>query len=435
MFDRYFNSIFSQDDTLTLKKQQGEDSKNRGQAVELMYKYQQYHNIIKEKRYVLRGSKLCCQYGTKPAQLDCIGDNGIMMVGHPVLTTISCTTENIHDFGACLCPEENYRGRLPMTIADDCTLKKPVEGNVFMHECIPLISDKQMWQQVDESTLILVQDKGYIPMLTASAVLACGYGGIIIIKEVLENNSEKNDSVIEYITLELLKKLGWEEIQCGYKSRKDDTPSPRDDMKTVIDRLHRAINQDDIEKIKDLFYRFEINSKKRICAFFAECSAETSDGKGLVERAVTKGDVKKLKIKYLFSGDPTRERLKKWFDDNRAYGYKYRGGGIIQLTWNYNYKDFYQWMLDEFNIKDDDILDWGAEHVAATYPWESGVFFWDQNNLNEIADGIVDGDDTKGIKAITDVVNLYMSDDEKKIRADKFKIWWEAFTEIEGGSH
>ena len=177
------------------------------------------------------------------------------------------------------------------------------------------------------------------------------------------------------MTLSKFNSLGWAQIHSGYV-RPDGTDSPHTDLTSVISRKLRPMNQSDVTTINALFNRYEINTKTRISAFFAQCEEECNSGERMVEGA---GD--------LGGGAVNRTNLHKWFVDNHAYGYKYRGAGAIQLTWkDWNYIPFQSWMNTEFGISDNNILDIGTEHVAFNYPWHAAVFYWNRDNLNRLAD-------------------------------------------------
>jgi predicted chitinase len=211
-----------------------------------------------------------------------------------------------------------------------------------------------------------------------------------------------------YVTLEQMIELGWKELHCGYIDTSTGKDSPLNDMTSEITRKTRKIKQGDVDKINALFNKYQINTKKRIVAFFAECSAETGNGIRFLEAAGTK--------KVPLIGTSTRTNINKWFDDNKLYGSKYRGAGAIQITWDYHYKDFEIWMKKEFKKTDSDITKKGAEYVAMSYPWEAAVFYWSKNNLNSKAD-------TGNIHAVTAVVNQDMSNDEYKKREDAYDTW------------
>lgn len=202
IFDKYENFIYLNDGTLSKEEEEEEEKKRQEQLCELMYEYQQYKGIIKQQQYVLRGSKLQCQYGTRRVLLDCLEDYGICKSGLPFLTTQDCKIENIHNFGSCLCPEENYLGRLPMTVERDKygNVAKKASCNVFSHICVPLIDEEHGWRQIDTDLLVAVNAQGYAPMLLDNAVLVCQYGGIITIEEVpmVEVNEDEQGKIITF---------------------------------------------------------------------------------------------------------------------------------------------------------------------------------------------------------------------------------------------
>lgn len=215
-----------------------------------------------------------------------------------------------------------------------------------------------------------------------------------------------------YVTLEQMKKLGWTKIHCGYVNIHTGEDSPPEDMTSEIKRKHRDINQNDIDKINALLEECKINTKKRIVAFFAECSAESGNGIGFLEQAGND--------EHPLEGPATRTKLDKWFKKYTGYGPKYRGAGAIQLTWEGQYKEFEAWMEDREKT-DSNITKKGAEYVAMNYPWEAAVFFWTKTNLNSKADS---GD----IHKVTAVVNKYMKPDEYQKRKDAYDLWMKNYT-------
>lgn len=60
-------------------------------------------------------------------------------------------------------------------------------------------------------------------------------------------------------------------------------------------------------------------------------------------------------------------------------GWMYRGRGLIQLTGKKNYKNFAKWVGNDKILDDPDL-------VASEYAVHSAVFYWDKNNLNNVAD-------------------------------------------------
>jgi predicted chitinase len=167
-------------------------------------------------------------------------------------------------------------------------------------------------------------------------------------------------------------------MQCGFIRVSNGTDSPHTDLVSVIDRKYRPISQEDITTINTLFNKYAINTKRRICAFFAQCEVESAKGERMVERAHTPQNP--------LIGDVNRTNLHNWFNAHTDYGHKYRGAGAIQLTWEENYEAFKKWMNTEFGINDNNITGIGTEHVAFNYPWHSAVFFWAWRGLNSLAD-------------------------------------------------
>lgn len=128
------------------------------------------------------------------------------------------------------------------------------------------------------------------------------------------------------------------------------------------------------------------------------------------------------------SAAATRANIEQWFNTNKKYGATYRGAGAIQLTWKDNYTAFKDWMVSNFQINDPDILNLGAEYVAFTYPWEAAVFFWDNNNINNVADTMNLTYTVGDVKPITAIVNLKMTAAEYQKREDCYKDWMTNYT-------
>lgn len=216
----------------------------------------------------------------------------------------------------------------------------------------------------------------------------------------------------EFLSLEQFKNLGFDKLYDGYVDDITGLPSPLDDMTSAIHRTTRDTNQDDVDKINSFLDKYQINTKERVSAFFAEVSAETGNGKKFIEGAGTAEKPVERPI--------NRTNLNKWFDDNKKYGAKYRGGGAIQLTWDHHYIGFEEWMKTEFGIQDSNITGLGAEYVALNYTWEAAAYFWDKSNLNAQAD-------TGNIHNVTYVVNSEMTDAEYKLRKIAYDKWMKEY--------
>ena len=112
-----------------------------------------------------------------------------------------------------------------------------------------------------------------------------------------------------------------------------------------------------------------IDTPEEEAHFLAQCAKETNYGKWL----------KEIGGKEYFS--------------KKEYGYKYRGAGYIQLTWDYNYKSFAKAMGDDL------IYTEGADYVAAHYAWQAAGWFWSKKKMNaRIAEGASVKDITKVVK-------------------------------------
>lgn len=89
----------------------------------------------------------------------------------------------------------------------------------------------------------------------------------------------------------------------------------------------------------------------------------------------------------------TTEYGSKSYFASKPYGYKYRGGGYIQLTWDYNYQSFGNY------VGDSNVYSKGADYVGEYYAWKASGWFWMKNNLNAKIDNGAD------VTAVTRVVN------------------------------
>ena len=151
---------------------------------------------------------------------------------------------------------------------------------------------------------------------------------------------------------------------------------------------------------------YDINTPQRIAAFMAECAHESINFTAIKENLNYKAD---QLIKIWPSHFPTYE-IAQQFDHkpeaiaNRVYanrmgngdeasgdGWKYIGRGVIQLTGKYEYQKF----ADSLSISLGDACTYLETFEGCV---QSACFFWEQNELNTIADR---GD----IVAITKVIN------------------------------
>jgi len=123
------------------------------------------------------------------------------------------------------------------------------------------------------------------------------------------------------------------------------------------------------EECNNVLNKYDIDTPEEKAHFFAQCAYESNYGLWLTEL-----------------GDKT-------YFSNKDYGYKYRGAGYIQLTWDYNYRDF------SIAMDDDEIYNQGADYVAKNYAWRAAGWFWSMNDINNrIENGISVMDVTEIVK-------------------------------------
>lgn len=375
--------------------------------LERMNSFSLYYGKENYTKYVVEGSIIGCTYGLEKTRIGITKDHAVLDEnGNAILTCSDCVAgENVYNFGICCSPK--------VKSSDTITIVRPapfVNRIVTGPKCMLVLTTK--WIQDKAHTHIWNHDtKQYEEVLMSKATLTCLYGqGLITIQEISNSSNIK-----EYVNLTIMNTMGWKKIHCGYVVADTGEDSPVNDKTSVIVRKHRNIDQTDIDKLNLLFNKFDITTKNRICAFFAECSAETENGIGMVEQSGT-------------SEEATRANIEQWFDNNKKYEAKYRGGGAIQLTSDYNYMGFANWMSINFEIDDPDIINVGTEHVAFTYPWETAVFFWDRENLNSLADAMNTTYTPEDLRPITAVVNKKMSEDEYQKRESAYKKWMMNYT-------
>ena len=125
-----------------------------------------------------------------------------------------------------------------------------------------------------------------------------------------------------------------------------------------------------VNDLNTTMQKANINSINLAAHFLAQCAVETNYGMWLTEL-----------------GDES------YFNKN-GYGCKYRGAGYIQLTWDFNYKSFAEYMGDP------QIYEQGADYVADNYAWSAAGWFWTNYNINSVISG-------NNVDAVTSIVNYY----------------------------
>ena len=143
--------------------------------------------------------------------------------------------------------------------------------------------------------------------LTMLSTLLCTRGGVITIKVHGQIYLDANMMLVTnelFITIDQLLLLGWNNI-----------------------------TQESVDELNRVLVKYEINSVERIRHFLAQCMKETGRGACLREREYIKWS--------------SQAEYEDFFNKNTAYGYKYRGAGYLQLTWDYAYLAFATYMIKQ----------------------------------------------------------------------------------------
>jgi len=146
-----------------------------------------------------------------------------------------------------------------------------------------------------------------------------------------------------------------------------------------------------------LLPEYEINTRKRIAAFIAQCAHESGGFTVLQENLNYRWQtLRKIFPKY-FPDDATAQRYaslknKQEVIANRVYanrmgngnessgdGWRYRGRGLIQLTG----RDNYAWFAASLSITPEEAAEYCVTFEGAL---QSACWFWENNNLNKWAD-------------------------------------------------
>jgi putative chitinase len=170
------------------------------------------------------------------------------------------------------------------------------------------------------------------------------------------------------------------------------------ELSTVKEKLLGVIPNQVINELDIIFDKYEINTILRISHFLAQCAHES--GNFSVKQENLNYSAKRLQEVFgryfpthakalLYERKPVKiaslvygNRMGNG-DEQSLEGYKYKGRGYIQLTGKNNYLLFDK-SLNETGLEVDIIGN--PDLVATTYPLISAAWFFNKNNLNEIAD-------------------------------------------------
>jgi putative chitinase len=170
------------------------------------------------------------------------------------------------------------------------------------------------------------------------------------------------------------------------------------ELSTIKEKLLGVIPNPVINELDIIFDKYEINTILRISHFLAQCAHES--GNFSVKQENLNYSAKRLQEVFgryftthakalLYERKPVKiaslvygNRMGNG-NEQSLEGYKYKGRGYIQLTGKNNYLLFDK-SLNESGLEIDIIGN--PDLVATTYPLISAAWFFNKNNLNEIAD-------------------------------------------------
>jgi putative chitinase len=161
----------------------------------------------------------------------------------------------------------------------------------------------------------------------------------------------------------------------------------------LFDKLYDYIPANFLVELHNVSQKYGITTPLRIAHFLSQCSEESVNFTAVEENLNYRAEGLTLTFKKHFKNLAEMEQYahKPEKIANRVYafrygngseasgdGWKYRGRGLIETTFKSNYRRFFKYMgLPEDS--DPDLL-------ATTYPIESAIFFFNDNNIWPICD-------------------------------------------------
>jgi putative chitinase len=175
-----------------------------------------------------------------------------------------------------------------------------------------------------------------------------------------------------------------------------------------LEALKGHIPESVIAQIPDTAKAFNITNPLRLAHFLSQCGHESGGFKAVNENLNYSADgLKKIFPKYFpgalnesYARQPEKIAARVYAsrmgngDESSKEGFKFRGGGYIQLTGKSNYTAFDK-MVPEDIVANPDL-------VATKYPLASAAFFFNSNGLWSICDK---GADDATVTAVTKRVN------------------------------
>ena len=158
-----------------------------------------------------------------------------------------------------------------------------------------------------------------------------------------------------------------------------NTPAIETELVTKAQGFHvfGSISDKQLADLNACLKRFNINTKRRIRHFLAQVAHESGSLNFVTEIWGPTADQR---------GYEGRTDLG---NDQLGDGFRFRGGGVIQLTGRFNYQKFADAIGDQRVMQ-------GAGFVGSNYPFTSAGFWWKNNNMNKHVD---DGEDVDHIGA------------------------------------
>ena len=164
--------------------------------------------------------------------------------------------------------------------------------------------------------------------------------------------------------------------------------------------------------------------------FNADCSdaPENSQSKKRIKKNSWK-NISDVPLKYICNGGEVTKAVagKNLFcyvyrceggngDEASCDGYRYRGHGIMQLTWKKQYDAFNNWLIskgfpsDYGEVSSDPDEGFKNKEIDVL----SGMWYWDINNCNKIADIIPSGSSEEEYGQITKKINVRLLENKKR---------------------
>jgi len=170
-----------------------------------------------------------------------------------------------------------------------------------------------------------------------------------------------------------------------------------------LDKLNNVLPTEVQNQLTDVVETYKINTPLRLSHFLAQCAHESGNWKFKVENLNYSAQALQSVFRKYFPNEAlaSQHARKPEMIANVVYanrmnnggpetgdGWSFRGRGYIQLTGRQNYSLFNE-TVEEDLLTNPDL-------VAEKYPLLSAAWFWDTNNLNNLADaGSTDQDITK----------------------------------------